>query len=73
MKMKNYGSCMYCGKIDHLTNELCEDCFTEEMDNVKKIKEILAKHPNSNAMEIAQKTNISIDRITRLIKRGTLI
>lgn len=71
--MKNYGSCVYCGKIDGLIFNLCRECYNEEIDNIQKVKEILLKFPNSNAIDLAIKTDIPIDKITRLIKKGTLI
>jgi len=68
----NYGSCQYCGKISAQINQLCEDCYDEEMKNLKEIKQFLIDHPHANAIEISLETNISIHKITRLIKSGTI-
>ncbi|TRM10699.1 hypothetical protein FH966_02640 [Lentibacillus cibarius] len=70
--MEKYGSCQYCGKIDRLMNGLCNDCYSEELNNINDIKTFLSKYPHSNAMDIALETGISIDKITRLIKKGTI-
>ncbi|WP_163969591.1 hypothetical protein [Oceanobacillus halotolerans] len=70
--MATYGSCQYCGKIDHLINNLCDDCYQEEMRHLNEIKAFLSKYPTSNAMDIALKTGIPIDKITRLVKKGSL-
>ncbi len=71
--MKKYGLCTNCGKINQLINNLCNNCYRDEMDTIKEIKTFLNKYPRSNAMDIALETGISIDKITRLIKRGTII
>lgn len=71
--MEKYGSCIYCGKIDPLINSLCNDCYREEMNNLLEIKAFLRQYPRSNAMDIALETGISIEKITRLIKKGTII
>ncbi len=71
--MQKYGSCTYCGKIDHLTNGLCNECYDVEQKNIHEVIEFLLKHPNSHAMEVSLNTGISIEKITRLIKRGTLV
>lgn len=71
--MKRNGLCVNCGKIDQLMNDLCNECYGIEQSNIKEIKKVLLKYPNSNAMDLSIETGISIDGITRLIKKGTLI
>lgn len=70
--MKKHGSCAYCGKIDSLINSLCEECYVEDMTNLKVIRSFLRKDPFANAMKISIETGISINKITRLMKTGTL-
>ncbi|MUK87532.1 hypothetical protein GMD78_03840 [Ornithinibacillus sp. L9] len=70
--MKRNGSCLDCGKIDSLLNNLCEDCYEKEAKLVKQVKTFLTNNPNSNAIDISLETGIAIDKITRLIKKGTL-
>ncbi|TMN21846.1 hypothetical protein [Lentibacillus cibarius] len=71
--MKRNGLCVHCGKIDQLMHDLCNECYEIEQNNIKAVKKVLFKYPNSNAIDLSIKTGISIDGITRLIKKGTLI
>ncbi|WP_156291257.1 helix-turn-helix domain-containing protein [Oceanobacillus salinisoli] len=71
--MKKSGICVNCGKMGQLFHDLCTECYDEEMYMVKEIRGFLKKHPKSNAMDISSETGISITKVTRLIKNGTLI
>ncbi|SES91795.1 hypothetical protein SAMN05216389_103177 [Oceanobacillus limi] len=70
--MRNYGACSHCGKVDTIIYNLCKECYDEEATIIKNVKEYLSKKPNSNAIEVATETGISIDKITRLVKSGVL-
>ncbi|WP_164670237.1 hypothetical protein [Virgibacillus doumboii] len=71
--MTKYGSCTYCGKIEELINGICNECYDEEINHLKVVKNYLLNNPHSNAMEISLSTDIPIDKITRLIKKGTIM
>lgn len=65
---KNYGFCKTCGKLEQLIHELCSKCHQEERNDLKEIKEFIAKHPHANAMDVSRETGISISKITRLLR-----
>jgi hypothetical protein len=43
-----------------------------ELDEYRIVRNYLRSHPNSNAMQIANATGISISNILRYIKSGSL-
>ncbi|USG67056.1 hypothetical protein NDK47_07125 [Brevibacillus ruminantium] len=64
--------CEQCGLPIPLTESGCKSCALEELDEYRIVREYLRLHPNSNAMQIANTTGISISRILRYIKNGSL-
>lgn len=43
-----------------------------EKESIDKVKNYLRSHPNSNAMQIAMATGVSISKISKYIREGTL-
>jgi predicted transposase YbfD/YdcC len=64
--------CHRCGNIIHANDVCCQTCYQSEMDDYKIVRDYLRSHPNSNAMQIANATGISISNILRYIKDGSL-
>ncbi|MBU8906009.1 hypothetical protein [Desertibacillus haloalkaliphilus] len=64
----DYGFCAACGNVkEDQSSSLCNQCSLAEYAT---IKEYIRKNPHANAMDIANHTGISIDRIVRHIKGG---
>jgi hypothetical protein len=64
--------CHRCGSIIPANDASCQTCYLSEMDEYKIVRNYLRSHPNSNAMQIANATGISISNILRYIKDGSL-
>lgn len=44
----------------------------DEKETFHKVKDYLRSNPNSNAMQIAMATGVSISKISKYIREGTL-
>lgn len=64
--------CSICGCPKPSNLELCTNCNDKEMAEYKKVKEYLRSYPNSNAMQVANATGISISKITKFLREGLL-
>lgn len=64
--------CDKCGSIMQANDVNCQNCCQIEMDEYKIVREYLRTHPNSNAMQVANATGISISNILKYIKDGSL-
>ncbi|MGD8192433.1 hypothetical protein ACQCN2_20870 [Brevibacillus ginsengisoli] len=64
--------CSVCGfpKPSHL--DYCNNCNDKEMIEYRKVKEYLRTYPNSNAMQVANATGITVSKITRYLRDGLL-
>lgn len=66
-------ACPECGRPKHPNQAYCSQCLADEKKEYRVIKEFLLTHPNSNAMEIANATGISVSRILKYVREGVLI
>jgi hypothetical protein len=64
--------CDKCGSIIQANDAICQYCCQIEMDEYKIVRDYLRRYPNSNAMQIANATGISISNILKYIKNGSL-
>jgi hypothetical protein len=64
--------CQKCGNIKQAHEDVCRICNYSDRDEYQIVREYLRKNPNSNAMQIANATGISVSKILRYIKTGTL-
>ncbi len=70
--MKNYTFCSGCGNIKQNTaTPFCIECEEQEKA-YRLVKEYLARNPRSNAMQIANATQVSIYKITKFVREGLL-
>ncbi|NGQ96868.1 hypothetical protein G3578_17015 [Brevibacillus sp. SYP-B805] len=64
--------CKECGSALQPGEVFCKTCYSHERDEYRIVKEYLRTHPNSNAMQIANETGISISKIMKYIRNGSL-
>ncbi|MGO0062433.1 hypothetical protein ACTID9_20825 [Brevibacillus fluminis] len=64
--------CPYCGNELQKHEFFCADCGQDEFICYRAVKDYLRKHPNSNAMQVANATGISISKILQYIREGSL-
>lgn len=65
-------TCVKCGSPMNPRETACQICGHSEMDEYRIIREYVRNHPHSNAMQVANATGISISKIVRYIKEGSL-
>ncbi len=66
-----------CPRCEKLFNKpensqypVCNLCIDEEQKDYEKIRKVLEEHGNINAIEISEKTGISLDVILRMCDQG---
>lgn len=64
--------CSVCGSPRPSNLEYCTNCNDKEMSEYKVVKDYLRSNPNSNAMQVANATGISVSKITRYLRDGLL-
>ncbi|MGG1663764.1 hypothetical protein [Brevibacillus sp. NRS-1366] len=64
--------CFTCGNILDPGEHSCKVCGQNDMDDYRMIRNYVRSYPNSNAMQIANATGISVSKILRYIKNGSL-
>lgn len=65
-------SCKVCGYPVPANDEVCKTCGEHDRDDYKIVREYLRANPNSNAMQVAIATGISVSKILRYIRNGSL-
>ncbi len=68
-------NCIRCGNVfttERDTN-ICPDCIMKENEDLKKIKDYLRDFPLANAMEVSERTGVSIVQIFKFVKMGSLV
>ncbi|MED1796589.1 MULTISPECIES: hypothetical protein [Brevibacillus] len=68
--MKDF--CMKCGSEMSPGEYTCKVCGQNDMDEYRLIRNYVRSFPNSNAMQIANATGISVSKILRYIRDGSL-
>jgi len=66
------GVCSNCGGSLPSDKATCTACLAAERNEYLEVKNYLRANPNSNAMQVANATGISISKITRYIREGML-
>ena len=64
--------CYTCGNLLGPGEYSCKVCGQNDMDDYQMIRNYVRTNPNSNAMQIANATGISVSKILRYIKNGSL-
>ncbi|MBY0050996.1 hypothetical protein EB820_20740 [Brevibacillus agri] len=65
-------TCFKCGSKMKPNEYSCHVCGENEMEDYRMIRNYVRSYPNSNAMQIANATGISVSKILRYIKNGSL-
>lgn len=63
--------CQSCGIPTQPGEVFCHNCYTTEMDEYRVVKNYLRANPNSNAMQIANATGVSVSKIVKYIRSGS--
>ena len=51
---------------------VCPDCQEAEEQDCEKVRETLEKHPDLNAAEVAERSEVDLDVVTRMLDSGML-
>ncbi|WP_018921976.1 hypothetical protein [Salsuginibacillus kocurii] len=75
--MNNHNSagrlCPHCGRIkSDQSTTFCETCEEADRLDYKRIRSYLQHHPQANAMEVANNTELSINRVLYFLKNKNL-
>ncbi|WP_209121458.1 hypothetical protein [Alkalihalobacillus sp. BA299] len=69
--MNNFGFCIDCGKVIEIkTRSHCNHCYFMYRETFQQIKLYLKKHPNANAIDIANHTNVKVEQVMQFIRDG---
>jgi predicted nucleic acid-binding Zn-ribbon protein len=63
-------NCIRCGNVfstERDTN-ICPDCIAKENEDLNKVKEYLRDFPLANALEVSERTGVSITQIFKFVK-----
>lgn len=67
MTLYRRGLCKSCGELSEVDPfMICEDCKKD----YEKVRSYIEKNNRVNALDIASATNVSINKITNMIKNG---
>lgn len=70
MKFKN---CAKCGTLYTFNGlPICSSCSRRKQDDIKRIREYLAKYPNSNVWDVEKGLGIEVDVILSYLREGKL-
>lgn len=64
--------CLKCGSPMDPREYVCQVCGQNDQDEYQLIRNYVRSYPNSNAMQIANATGISVSKILHYIKNGSL-
>lgn len=61
--------CKACGKPTPITPFMtCDDCLQER----KKVLNFVQKHPSANPMDVSERTNVPIEKVSNMLRQGIL-
>lgn len=67
-------TCARCGKMfNKKTSPVCNICQKAEDEDMEKVRKVVADDPNLNAEEIAEKAQVDIRVVNRMIDLGMLV
>lgn len=64
--------CHVCGTPLPSDATYCKTCYASDLDDYRTVREYLRAYPNSNAMQVANATGISVSKIMKYIRDGSL-
>lgn len=66
--------CVRCKKLfQHISGPpICYECKAQEEKDFDRVKEYLKEHPRATLSEVAEETEVSVERITKFLKEGRL-
>jgi flagellar operon protein (TIGR03826 family) len=71
--MADLRNCSRCGRLfGYAGRPICSYCVEEEEDEFKKVKEYLYDNPGSTVFEVADATNVEVEKIMRFLKEERL-
>lgn len=66
-------TCPRCSKMfDKHHTSVCAKCLDDEDADYEKVRQALAEQPNLTAEELAEKTEVSMDCVLRLLESGRI-
>ncbi|MGE5703518.1 MAG: hypothetical protein ACM32O_13390 [Clostridia bacterium] len=65
-------TCPYCKNSMRPHEFFCSTCAQDEYISYRAVKDYLRKYPSSNAMQISNATGISVSKIIKFIRDGSL-
>lgn len=68
-------NCPICNRIfeDMGVQDVCADCFTQNENDLRKVKDYLYQYPNSSIVAVSEATGISIQKLKRFLENERLI
>jgi len=65
--------CARCRRLYvRLQSHVCEKCFAMEESDFSRIKDTIEQHPNLTAEEIAEKANVTVACVFRMLDEGLI-
>ncbi|RNB74890.1 hypothetical protein EDM52_09215 [Brevibacillus invocatus] len=65
-------ACLKCGSPMNPKELICSVCGQNDREEYQLIRNYVRSYPNSNAMQIANATGVSVSKILRFIRDGSL-
>lgn len=70
MELRN---CPRCGKLfGYFNDPVCPECLKADEEELRKIKDYLANHPNAPVPEVVEKTGVSLEKVRNFLRAGRL-
>ena len=66
------GICPVCGGVKLADQPYCNHCVDTERADYYTVRNYLRSFPNSNAMQVANATGISVSKILKYVREGAL-
>ncbi|MCX8063982.1 MAG: hypothetical protein N3G21_02280 [Candidatus Hydrogenedentes bacterium] len=67
-------SCARCGKMfSKKSSPVCSSCQKAEDEDIEKVRKVAQEIPNLSAEELAEKANVDISVVLRMIDMGLLV
>lgn len=67
-------SCARCGKMfNKKTSPVCSSCQKAEDEDIEKVRKVAQESPNLSAEELAEKAEVDIGVVLRMIDMGLLV
>ena len=71
--MAEIRNCPRCGKIfSYIGRPICHNCLESEENEFKIVKEYIYDNPGATISEVAQETEVSIEKIMRFLREERL-